>query len=369
MKKLILLTFVLLLGLFSTGQIKGKITDKDSSSIEFAKIVNITKNSTSISNPEGDFVIEGTIGDSIKIQHINYITSYFKITALTDRYLLTAQNYILGEVVVSSDYAFKLFKKSCENTFSKLKDRSITRGYLRYSKTENNDTLILQDIDLDIERVKMKSFNEGERISIFKIQERTLCDSVPKERDLKLSKYICPPVNQFNWDAFSKSYNHYEVKDSEYIKLYFLSKESLTDFNAHFEVIIQKEDSCLLVFAITNKSSLRSKNEEKTVLANSYSYTEYGIENGVSFIAETFDKVVLSDPPKEKKKVVMSLHYKTYDNGMQNSKLRSKGHRIKDNIFDPTIIENRYADNFWINNSGLGIINYDFEYLSNLKTD
>jgi len=360
---------MLLISLSSIGQIKGTIIENDSSPVEFAKILNITKKSNSISNSDGEFVIEGILGDSIQIQHINYIGSCFRIAALNDRYLLMPKNYILDEVVVSSDYAFKLLKKSCVNTFSKLKDRSVVRGYLRYLKTENNDTIILQDIDLDIERVKLKSFDDGEKISIFKIQERTLRDSLLEGRDLKLSKYICPPVNQFDWDVFSKSYNHFKVEDSQYIKLYFFSKESLPDYNVHFEVIIQKEDTCLLIFAKTHKGSFRSKNGEKTGIVNSYSYTNYGIENGFSFIAETFDNVILTNPVNKKKKVVMFLHYKTFDNGIQNSRLRPKGHKIQNNIFDPSTVKNRYADKFWLYNSGLGSINYDFENLSNLKIE
>ena len=360
---------MLLISLSSIGQIKGTIMENDSTPIEFARIVNITRNSTSITNLDGEFVIDGNISDSIQIQHINYIVSSFKITALTDRYLLTPMNYILDEVVISSDYAYKLFKESCMNTYNKLKDRSITRGYLRYLKTENYDTLMIQDIDLDIERQKSISFDEGEKISIFKIQERTLCDSLPEGRELKLSKYICPPVNQFDWDVFSKSYIHYKVEDSQYIKLFLFSKKLLTDYNTHFEVIIQKEDSCLLIFAKTTKGSFRSKKGEKTGVANSYSYIKYGFDNGFSFIAETFDKVVLPDPVNEKNNVVMSLHYKTYDNGIRNSKLRPKGHKIQNNIFYPSIVKNRYADKFWINNSGIGTINYDFEYLSNVKIE
>jgi len=55
---------MLITGLFSMGQIKGTITDTSLTPVELAAIVNITRQTTSISNLDGEFVIEGTIGDS-----------------------------------------------------------------------------------------------------------------------------------------------------------------------------------------------------------------------------------------------------------------------------------------------------------------
>lgn len=367
MKKLVVLNYMFTICLISMGQIKGTVTDINTSPVKFAKIVNITSHSTSISNYDGEFILAGQLGDSIRIHHISYNDVEFEIKASDDSYLLSPKIYCIDEVVVSSKHALKLFKKSCENTFSRLKDNSIARGYLRYLKTENYDTLLIQDIDLDIERKKLKNFNEGERISIFKIQERTACASILKGKELKLNKFICPPINQFDWEVFSKSYNYYEVVDSQYIKLYFLSKKSLTNIVSNFEIIIQKKDSCLLLVAKIYKGSLSNKSGKKLNLTKSNSYIKYMNDSGFSFLSETFDSVLLPDPKKKGKNVEMSLYYKTYENGTHNSKLRPKGYKIHSNIFDPLIVTNRYIDKFWINNSELWKVNYDFEFLSNLK--
>ena len=295
------------------------------------------------------------------------MVSAVKVEANNNNYLLKPKNYLINEVVVSYGEAFRLFKKSFENTFNKLKDKSISRGYLRYLKTADNDTLIIQDIDLDIERQKLKSFDEGEKISIYKIQERTVSDSMLKVRDLSIQKQICPPINQFNWNVFSKSFNYYKVEDSQYIKLYFFSNKLLSDNIMHIEVIIQKEDSCLLFFAYTAEGSFSKKNGDKINSTKSCSYTKYCISGGYCFLSETFDIVKLPDPKNKGTNIEMSLHYKTYDNGLQDLKLRQKGYKIHNTLFDPYLVTNRYTYKFWINNTGLEKMNYEFEYLSNLK--
>lgn len=351
------------------GQIKGTVMDNSLTPVELATIINITRHTESTSNLEGEFVIEGTIGDSIQIKHINYMISEFKVEGNNNNYLLELKNYLINEVVVSSNEASRLCKKSFENTYNRLKDKSVSRGYLRYLKTADNDTLTIQDIDLDIERQKQRSFNEGEKISIYKIQERTVSESMLKVKELSIQKYICPPTNQFDWDIFSKSYIYYKVEDSQYIKLYFLSKKSFLENIAHFEITIQKKDSCLLSFAYTIQGLFSKKNGDKLDSTKTYSYTKYDISDGYSFLSETFDSVILPNPKKGGKNIEMSLHYKTYDNGLQDLRLRQKVYKIYNNIFNPHLVTNRYTNKFWINNIGLGKADYDFEFLSNFGID
>jgi len=355
--------------LLSLGQIKGRVMDNDSIPVERAKIMNITTHTQSISNINGEFEIEGTIGDSVQINHVSYNFLKFKVEEYNDTYLLSPKNYSLQEVVVSSDEAFKLFKKSCENTFNRLEDKCISRGFLQYLKTEDNDTLIIQYLDLDIERQKSKSFDEGEKISIYKIQEKTVYNSIPKEKDFKLSKYICPPINQFDWDIFSRSYNYFKDENSQYFKLYFISKKSQTDNVVHFEVIIQKEDTCLLLIAKTLKGVFLSGKGEKSDIRNLYSYTKYNIGGRFSFLSETYDKVIFTHPKNERKNIEMSIYYKTHNNMTYDSKLRSKNYKIYKNVFHPDIVKNRYYKDFWLNNPLLEKMNYDFEYLSNFKIE
>lgn len=360
---------MLTIGLFTMGQIRGVIIDTYLNPVQLASVFNINKHTHGVSNLDGEFVIEGTIGDSIQIKHINYMGSEFKVKANYNNYFLEPKNHLINEVVVSSEEAFKLFKKSFENIYNKLQDKSIIRGYLRYLKMKGIDTLVLQDIDMDIERQKLRSFDKGEKISIYKIQERTVRDLTAKEGDLNLKKYICPPINQFNWDIFSKSYNFYKVVDTLQIKLYFLSKKINNNNSVHFEVAIQRKDTCLLFFAYTSVGSFSSKKGDKINSTKSYSYTKYCINEGYAFLSETFDKVVFPDSKTKELNIEMSLHYKTYDSKLQELKLRKKGFKINDNTFDSRSITNRYIDKFWINNSELNKVNYDFEYLSNLKIE
>jgi len=184
MKNIYLFPLFLLICLFSFGQIKGTLQDSNSEPIEQAVIRNKINNSRAISNGDGEFVIKGRIGDSIRIRHLNYKISTFKVEANNSKYILSPKNFNLPEMVVSLNYAFQLFKKSSENTFNRLKDKSISRWYLQYTKVENKDTLIRQDLDLDIKRKKFKSFEKGEKISVIKIQERSVCDSVIIDKEV-----------------------------------------------------------------------------------------------------------------------------------------------------------------------------------------
>lgn len=367
MKKLIVLNLLLLICLLTTGQISGKITDNDFIPVESASIINTTNNLSCISDSNGVFVIQGSIGDSIQIQHINHDASEFRINVNNDKYFLATKNYYLDEVVVSSNEAFNLFKRSCNNTFNKLSDKTVSKGYLRYLKMNNYDTIVAQYLDLDVVRKKLKNFDDGEKISVFKIQERTISDSIHEGKELKLNKFIAPPINQFDWDIFSKSYNYFKTEDSYYIKLYFLSKTSFSDSEVHYEVIIQKKDSCLLLVAKTFRGSFISKKGAQTNTINLCSLTKYNLDNGVSYLAETFDHLVVPDPKESGKIITISLNYITYDKGIPQSKVRKAGKQIRDNIFDPDLVKNRYVDNFWKNNSEIGDLSYDFEYLFNFK--
>lgn len=277
-------------------------------------------------------------------------------------------HYNLPEIVVSSNYAFQLFKKSSENTFNRLKDKSISRGYLRYTKVANNDTLVLQDLDLDIKKQKLKSFDQGEKISVIKIQERSV-DSVLNDNGGSLKKFICPPVNIMKWDLFSKSFNYYKVEDSETIRLFFINKKNTSDNIVHFEVIIQKEDSCLSFIGVTFSGVIKNKNGSKELNTKSFSFMKYGFADEISFLSETFDRVIVPDPKNKDTSIEMTLSYKTYNNGIHNLEPRPKGRTIKNNRFDSHSVKNKYYENFWINKSGIGKVDYDFSHLVNMKME
>lgn len=369
MRKLFLLQLFMLACLFSIGQIKGTLLDSNSTPIEWAAIRNTRGNSATVSNAEGEFVLNGVVGDSIRIQHLNYGSSTYKIEATNANYILSLKDFNLPEVVVSPNHAFQLFKKSSENTFKRLKDRSILRGYLKYTNVENKDTLVLQDLDLDIKREKLKTFDKGERISSIKIQERSVCDSVLKDNMGIVRRLIFPPINRFKWDLFSKSYNYYKVEDSEYIRLYFIGKNQPTGNGPRFEVVIQKEDSCLAFIGVTFNGVLRKKNGNVIENVKVNSFMKYDFVDGISFLSESFHRVIFPHPKKKDTNIEMTLCYKTYDNGTINSTRRPDGRIIFANIFDARRVKNRYSENFWINNSGVEKVDYDFTRLINMKIE
>lgn len=173
------------------------------------------------------------------------------------------------------------------------------------------------------------------------------------------------------WDLFSKSFIFYKVEDSTYIRLYFINKKNPSDNIYHYEVVIQKEDSCLAFMAHyiarTLSRSHGNKDEIQIRNVNLYSFTKYNFVDGISFLSETFDRVIISDPKKDGSNVEMTLCYKTYDNGIHNSLLRTKGRVIYKNIFDSRSVKNNYFENFWIKNSGIEKLDYDFTHLVNMK--
>lgn len=355
--------------MFSFGQIEGFIVNTDSMPIQFAIITNLANHATSTTNNAGKFLIDGDLEDSIQIQHVAFVVSKLKVSKNNDTYMLTTKNNFLTEVVVKPDFVIELFKRSCENTFNKLMSNSVFNGYLRYIKTENHDTVIVQDMDIDVERQKLKDFNKGEKIAIFKIQERSVCDSSQQKKRWKMNKYICPPINQFAFGRINAHYNNYKIENSEYIKLYLLSKKTRPDFISNFEIVIQKIDSCLIFFAHVYQGPLVNIREKKTDTVKTLSYTKYEMEDGAFYLSETFDRLIIPENSTGGKNIEMSLFYKTYNNGFSHSNLRPKGRQIRDNIFDPSKVKNLYSNPFWIQNQGLAKPTYDFENLLNLKFD
>lgn len=63
--------------LYGPGIATGKITSNDTLSIEFAGISNKTAHTFALSDSEGNFSIEASLGDSIEIYHVGYETLNF----------------------------------------------------------------------------------------------------------------------------------------------------------------------------------------------------------------------------------------------------------------------------------------------------
>lgn len=366
MRILFLITFVFA-SFISKSQISGKVFNEKSETVEFATILNKTTNASSITNKNGVFQLSGNIGDSIRIQHVNYKTNDFRINKISDNYRLLEKYYSLGEVVVSANYAARLFELSCRKTYNKLKEENISRGYLRKVVVVEKDTTQLIDIDLDIVQKKQKSFNQKEKILPYKIQER-IVESLQDSIKLNARIFIFPHFNMIAWDRFEKYFNYFEIQDSQFINLYFLNKKSFQDSVTHIEVKIQKSDSCLYSVAMISKNLFRSKKGETLKMQTKiFEYVKYDYEDGFSYLSECYSGIFLTNSETGRKDMTVKQFFKTYNNGAANLEKRPNGRRIFDNEITKNLIKNKYEEEFWQNDSYLEYTNYDFNKLLNLN--
>jgi len=316
MRILFLITFVFA-SFISNSQISGKVLNENSEPVEFATILNITTKASSITNKNGIFQLSGNAGDSIRIQHVNYKTKDFKVNKISDNYRLLEKNYSLGEVIVSANYAARLFELSCRKTYDKLKEENISRGYLRKVIVVEQDTTQLIDIDLDVVQKKQKSFNHEEKILPYKIQER-IVESLQDSIKLNARIFIFPQFNLIAWDKFEKYFNYFEIQDSQFINLYFLNKKSFQESVTHIEVKIQKSDSCLYSVALINMNLFRNKKGETLKMQTKIiEHVRYDYKNGFSYLSESFRGVFLNNPETGRKGMVNQF-FKTYNNGATN---------------------------------------------------
>lgn len=365
MKNLLFIIFVFV-SFISKSQISGKVFNENSETVEFATILNKSTKTSSITNKNGEFQLSGNVGDSIRIQHVNFKTNDFRVNKISDNYRLLEKNYSLGEVVVSANYAARLFELSCRKTYDKLKEENISRGYLRKVVVVEQDTTQLIDIDLDIVQKKQKSFNQKEKILPYKIQER-IVESLQDSIKLNARIFIFPQFNIIAWDKFEKYFNYFEIQDSQFINLYFLNKKSFQDSVTHIEVKIQRSDSCLYSVAMVSKKQLKNrKGEILKMQTKIFEYVKYDYKDGFSYLSECYRGIFLTNSDTGRKGLVKQF-FKTYNNGVANLEKRPDGRRIFDNEITNNLIKNRYEEEFWKNDSYLEYSNYDFDKLLNLN--
>jgi len=362
-----LTTIFLFISFFPQAQITGTVRNEHDEPVEFATIFNKTTNASSITNKNGIFHLSGNTNDSIRIQHLNYKTKDFLIRKINDNYALLEKNYSLGEVVVSANYAARLFELSCRKTYDKLKEENISRGYLRKVVVVEKDTTLLIDIDLDIVQKKQKSFDQKEKILPYKIQER-IVESLQDSAKMNLRLNIFPEFNMIEWDRFEKYFNYFEIQDSQFITLYFLNKKSFQDSITHIEVKIQKSDSCLYSFAMISKKRLKNrKGETLKMQTKIIGYTRFDYKDGFSYLLENCMGIFLTNSETGRKDLTVKQFFKTYNNGAANLEKRPDGRRIFDNEITKNLIKNKYEEEFWENDSYMEYTNYDFDRLLNLN--
>jgi hypothetical protein len=351
----------------TTAQITGTVKNRSNEPVEFATIFNKTTKASSITNKNGMFQLSGNVGDSILIQHLNYKAKDFRVNKLSDNYRLLEKNYSLGEVVVSANYAARLFELSCRKTYDKLKEENISRGYLRKMVVVEKDTTQLIDIDLDIVQKKQKSFNQKEKILPYKIQER-IVESHQDSTKLNFRLNIFPEFNMIEWDKFEKYFNYFEIQDAKFINLYFLNKKSFQDSITHIEVKIQKSDSCLYSFAVISKKRFKNrKGETLKMQTKIVGYARFDYIDGFSYLLENCTGIFLTNSETGRKDMTVNQFFKTYNNGAANLEKRPDGRRIFYNEITKNLIKNKYEEEFWKNDSYLEYSNYDFDKLLNLN--
>lgn len=364
------ITFIItfLLSAFVTkSQISGKVLNENHEPVEFATIFNKTAQTSSTTNKNGVFQLSGNIGDSIRIQHVNYKTNDFRVNKINDNYRLLEKNYSLDEVVVSANYAARLFELSCRKTYDKLKEENISRGYLRKVVVVEKDTIQLIDIDLDIVQKKQKSFNLKDKILPYKIQER-IVENLQDSAKLNLRLNIFPEFNMIEWDRFERYFNYFEIQDSQFINLYFLNKKSFKDSITHIEVKIQKSDSCLHSFAMISKNRLKNKKGDTLKMQTKIiGYTKFDYKDGFSYLLENCTGIFLTNSETGRKDMTVKQFFKTYNNGLVNLEKRPNGRRIFNNEIAKNLIKNKYEEEFWDNDLYLENSNYDFDKLLNLN--
>jgi len=351
----------------SKSQISGTVINEYNGPVEFATVFNKTTQASSITNKNGVFHLSGNTNDSIRIQHLNYKTKDFLIRKINDNYALLEKNFSLGEVVVSANYAARLFELSFRKTYDKLKEENITRGYLRKVVVVEQDTTQLIDIDLDIVQKKQKSFDQKEKILPYKIQER-IVERLQDSLRLNARMDIFPEFNIIAWDKFEKYFNYFEVLDSQFINLYFLNKKTFQDSVTHIEVKIQKSDSCLYSFAMISKKRLKNrKGETLKMQTKIIGYTRFDYKDGFSYLLENCMGIFLTNSETGRKDLTVKQFFKTYNNGAANLEKRPDGRRIFDNEITKNLIKNKYEEEFWENDSYMEYTNYDFDRLLNLN--
>lgn len=362
-----LITAIFLFSSFcTTAQITGMVKNRSNEPVEFATIFNIKTKESSISNKDGVFHLDAEVDDSIQIQHLNYTTRSFAVRKLNDNYTLYEKNYNLGEVVVSANYAARMFELSCEKTYNKLKDKNVSRGYLRDITIRNADTIQLIDIDMDIIQKKQKSFDKKDQILPYIMQQR-IVENVPDSEKIRIRHKIFPELYSIKWDKFANYFNYFEVQDSQFIKLYFLNKKSFHDSITHVEVVIQKSDSCLYSLSSVSKKLFKTRKGVPLQMDTKlFTFIKYAYVNDFSYISERKTGAILTNSVFGRKDMAMFTYFKTYNNGASNLELRPKGHRIFRNELEPRLIKNKFDEEFWESDNYLDFEPYDFEYLLNL---
>lgn len=360
--KLLATSILIILSFFASSQITGIVCNPKKSPVEYATLFNTNRRTISITDSVGNFRMNAGIGDIIEIRHLNYITQKIRIEGDSNYYLLREKNNELDEIVIAQKYAAELFQKSCENTYAKFNDTQMSKGFLRYLRTDWNDTIQVIDLDLDILQKKRSTFKRGHHLTIYKNQERNWKkEKKSEELNIHLNR-IFPTINEIDWATISDNFNYYKMEDEGFIKLLFLSKKKLYDEPCNFEILINKSDSCLSSILMINKHPnelelLKTLNDPSSeyyvfeiisgMLSQSSHYLKFGFKDTVAFVEEYAHSYEFNELEHQPVWIQIQHLYKTYDNEFKLEGYKNRSDKIRKNSFQPNSIKNSFQSNFW----------------------
>ncbi|NIU00066.1 MAG: hypothetical protein GWN01_03725, partial [Nitrosopumilaceae archaeon] len=192
---------------------------------EFATLYNLSKKTSCITDEKGFFNLEAQVNDSVEIRHLSYKKQRFLIDDKYENFTLSAKDYQIEEVLVSPQFAFQLFNKSCLNTWNTFKEENISRAYCRSNIIGNN--WVAQTFDLDLDIVQKKRNTGRERINSFIIQERTESNEAAEYADIGITlNFFYPLIHQIYWVNLPKEFNYYKSDYKDFISLRLINKKT-----------------------------------------------------------------------------------------------------------------------------------------------
>lgn len=371
-KVLLLLLSFTVIQVTSIAQIKGVVKDESELPLSFASIKLKHTTYACITDSLGKFFIEGSIGDTIQIYHLNIGCKEVVVRSNDQVFRMNRINHELPEIEVASGYAFRLFDICKKNTYDKLRQSYLSRSYWRGIDICGSDTLCLVDIDFDIEQKKLNKLGKEAVIKCRKVQERIVIDSTydHKKYQLNFQVRVKPFENNFLiYKDFEDEYVCFIKEDGAFLKLFFFPKRSIKKGYNNIEVSIWKDRLCIdYIASCTAKSKQQYgtenmlagriiKNREDTV------YAKYQMENDIYYLSDyemikTFD-FITKDGTKLNRRHVSRYH--VYNNGEIAIQPRTGKMIYEFNVLERAI--NNYQSVFWKQSSQIGIELYDFKSL------
>lgn len=207
MKSLLLFILFSPLITFSQISLKGTIVDSQKNPIQFASIsINQTANGT-YTNEKGIFHFDSIQPtDTLKISCIGYESRSILVKILSDTILLQEISIEIGEVVIKSEYTRELI--GCLKNKDRGKDGGLN-GYISGILINNISSSYLESIEFYIKKPKTLAPNLF-FLHLYKLDSNNLQTPI-------LSQRISIPTNEKGWVKIDLSKQFIKIADSIFI--------------------------------------------------------------------------------------------------------------------------------------------------------